>query len=69
MARIVVTVKGMTCDGCERRVSSALTRLRGVREAKADHRAERVAVSYDPERVSEQALREQIEQAGYEAGD
>lgn len=69
MARIVMTVKGMTCDGCERRVSGALTRLDGVRNAKADHRAERVAVSYDHERVSEQALREQIEEAGYEAGD
>lgn len=66
MARIALTVKGMTCDGCERRVSSALTRLDGVREAKADHHAERVSVRYDPERVGEDALREQIEQAGYE---
>lgn len=66
MARIDLTVKGMTCDGCERRVSGALTRLEGVRDARADHVAERVSVRYDPERVGEEALRAQIEQAGYE---
>lgn len=66
MARIELTVKGMTCDGCERRVSGALTRLDGVREAKAERAADRVSVSYDPERVGEDALREQVEAAGYE---
>lgn len=66
MARIELTVTGMTCDGCQRRVSGALTRLEGVREARADHLAERVRVRYDPERVGEEALRAQIEQAGYE---
>lgn len=61
-----IPVSGMVCGVCERRVSAALARLEGVREAEADRLAERVRVRYDPERVGEERLREQIEQAGYE---
>lgn len=64
MARIELTVKGIDC--CERRVSDVLARLEGVREAKADRIAERVSVRFDSARVGEEALRAQVEQAGYE---
>lgn len=48
MAKLEIPVKGMHCDGCERTLSLALTRLDGVLDAKADRRAERVTVHYDP---------------------
>ncbi len=61
-----LTVKGMTCSGCEQRVGQALTRLEGVSDAKADHKAERVVVEHDPTRADEQALRARVIEAGYE---
>ena len=66
MSRIEIPVEGMRCEGCERTVQAALTRIEGVRDAKADHQAGRVRVSFDPERVDEPRLRAQIEQAGYD---
>jgi copper chaperone CopZ len=67
MTRIEITVEGMHCQGCERAVSAALERLAGVRDAHADHLQGRVRVSFEPERVSEQILRERIEEAGFGA--
>lgn len=39
MPRIEIPVEGMTCEGCERTVQSALGSLGGVRTADADHEA------------------------------
>lgn len=63
--RTEVPVRGMACGACERRVSAALARLDGVREAEADHRTARVVVRYDAERVDERALREEIDRCGF----
>lgn len=60
-----IAVGGMVCGACERRISAALARLDGVSDAKADHRAERVSIRYDPERVDEGVLRERIEGCGF----
>ena len=65
MARIEIPVRGMRCGGCERALQVVLGELEGVQEATADHRARRVRVSFDPERVDEQRLRQQIERAGF----
>lgn len=64
--RVEIPVEGMRCESCERTVASALERLEGVGGADADHSARRVRVSFDPDRVAEERLREQIEEAGYE---
>ncbi len=66
MSRIEIPVGGMRCEGCERTVQATLMQVEGVRDAKADHRAGRVRVSFDPEQVDEQRVRAQIERAGYE---
>lgn len=60
-------VEGMDCAACERRLGAALTRLKGVITAKADHRAARVDVRFDPDRVSEQDIRQRIRAAGFDA--
>jgi copper chaperone len=67
MPRIEIPVEGMTCEGCERTVQSALGALEGVRTADADHEAKRVRVSFDADQVDEQRLREAIAGAGYES--
>lgn len=59
-------VKGMTCTGCENRVRTALQRLEGVVTANADHRAAAVSLRFDPERISEEQIKERIRAGGYD---
>jgi copper chaperone CopZ len=66
MSRSEIPVEGMRCEGCERTLQAALTRVEGVRDAKADRQAKHVRVSFDAELVDEQRLRAQIEEAGYQ---
>jgi copper chaperone CopZ len=58
-------VSGMSCGACEQRIEKALTRLEGVVQSAADHRAARVRVMFDPADTSERAVRSCIERAGY----
>lgn len=66
VAKLEIPVQGMHCDGCERTLSLALTRLDGVRDATADRDAERVTVHYDPAQIDERRLRDHIDFVGYE---
>lgn len=60
-----IGVKGIHCAGCEQTLALALSRLEGVRDVKADRRAERVVVVHDPSGASERTLRERIEFCGF----
>lgn len=60
-------VGGMDCSACANRLGSTLGRLEGVVKAKADHKAGRVDVRFDPDRVSEEQIRERIRSAGFDA--
>ncbi len=62
-------VKGMDCSGCANRLGTSLGRLEGVVRAKADHEAGRVAVRFDPDRVSQDQIRERIRSAGFDLGE
>lgn len=66
MTRTEISVEGMSCESCERALSAALERLEGVRGASADHRARRVRVSFDSGLVSEDGLRQRIQDSGFE---
>jgi copper chaperone CopZ len=65
-ATACLTVRGMTCTGCEQRIAKALARLGGVVRSTAHHQTGRVRVVFDATRTSEAAVRSTIEQAGYE---
>jgi len=65
MEQIVLQVDGMTCTACENRIQRALGKLEGVRQARADHRANEVRVVFDPAETPEE-VRACITQAGYE---
>lgn len=71
--QVVLEVSGMSCGGCEERISTALSRLEGVRHISADHRSGQVRVAYDPVAVTIQTVRERIADMGYavipESGD
>lgn len=56
----------MHCGGCENAVRTALQRTEGVIRATADHRRDEVKLRFDPERLSEEQIRERIRVAGFE---
>lgn len=66
MSTVEIPVQGMCCERCERPVQAALTHVEGVLDANADHRAARVRVSFDSDRVDERRLRQAIEAAGFQ---
>ena len=65
MKHIELQVTGMTCRSCEPRIEKALTRIEGVVQSAADHRAAQVRVMFDPARTSESDVRSCVERAGY----
>lgn len=56
----------MHCGGCENAVRTVLRLTDGVVRADADHRRGEVCVQFDPERVSEEALRGRLRDAGFD---
>lgn len=59
-------VKGMSCGHCKMSVEGALKELDGVKEALADVATGKVQVVFDEAKVDEQALKEAIEDQGYD---
>ncbi|TYL36456.1 heavy metal transporter [Natronococcus pandeyae] len=66
MERKTLTVTGMSCDGCERHVTSALRALEDVTRVEADHETDTVEVVAG-EDVADDELAAAIRDAGYEA--
>lgn len=63
-----VSVSGMTCDHCERRVSTEVASIPGINDAQADHVTGSVTFTSD-EPVDVAAVREAVEEAGYDLAD
>ena len=62
-------VTGMTCGGCERALSRAVSRLPGVEQVSASHTDQSATVTYDESIVSPDAIAEAIRDAGYQPTD
>src|SRR5215212_288870 len=67
LARITISVTGMTCASCVRRVERALSKKAGVMEASVNFAAEKTSVVYDPTTTNPDELIEAIGDAGYGA--
>jgi copper chaperone len=65
METVTLRVTGMTCGGCENAVKRALTRLEGVGDVTASHVEEKVAVTFDPAKVTTGQVRAKIAALGY----
>jgi len=63
--RTELTVEGMHCASCARRVERTLAGQDGVTAANVNLASARATVRYDPSSVSIEALRESIEKIGY----
>ncbi|MFB6295698.1 MAG: heavy-metal-associated domain-containing protein [Halobacteriales archaeon] len=65
MHRTTLSVSGMSCDGCERNVESALQNLEGVSRVDADHAGDTVEIVVE-EDTDETEVHAAIEGAGYD---
>ena len=63
--KISLSVTGMTCAACARRVEKALSGTDGVLAANVNLATEKAAVEYDPSSISTEKLSGVIEGAGY----
>lgn len=67
MQEVTIKVGGMSCQGCVKNVTGALSATAGVASAVVSLEAGEARVSYDPAQVSANALRAVIEEAGFDA--
>lgn len=65
MERQTISVTGMSCNGCEQNVESALQNLDGVNRVDADHEANTVDLVLE-DGISDDDVNAAIEQAGYD---
>lgn len=63
----VLSISGMTCASCVRRVEKALAKVDGVQEASVNLATEKATVRFDLERVAPNQLTEAVQKAGYAA--
>ena len=66
LRKTAVSVGGMSCAACVRRVENALQSVPGVENAAVNLATSRAAIVYSPRLEDWSAIREAIEQAGYE---
>jgi copper chaperone CopZ len=63
---IEISVKGMTCEGCENTVKESVTALAGVTECTASFKEEKAVVKYDSTKTTAKQLEDAIAGVGYE---
>ena len=67
MENIVLKVAGMSCQGCVRSVTSALQAVPGVTDVDVSLANGEATIKFQPGRVEIGALKQAIEDAGFEA--
>lgn len=61
----VIPARRMHCDACARKISKSLSGIDGVRKVVPDAVRKEVLVAYEPSKVSEDRLREQLVELGF----
>ena len=62
---VTIGVYGMTCGHCQKRVADAISSLEGVESVEVDLEAEHATVSFNPQKVSLDDIKEAVRKAGY----
>lgn len=63
--KLQVKVNGMDCGSCAKTIEVGLQQMAGVRDVSVNFATERLQLSYDPQRVNETAIYDQIKGLGY----
>jgi Cu+-exporting ATPase len=61
-----LSVRGMSCGSCARRIEKTVAKLGGVRDASVDLEAARATFTYDPSLVTLADIESAIRELGYE---
>jgi copper chaperone len=67
MQNITFKVTGMSCNHCVKAIKESVGGLAGVEEVEVDLESGEVQVGFDSEKVAATAIKEEIEEQGYEA--
>ena len=62
-----LTINGMTCGGCVKSVTNALNQVTGVQQADVSLEQNNAVINFDDSQTNETALKQAIEDAGFEA--
>jgi copper chaperone len=65
METINLTVEGMSCGHCVSSIKNSVGALSGIGQVNVDLRSKKVAVEYDPKKINTQAIKDTIEDQGY----
>ena len=65
MYKIILNVEGMSCEHCKKRVESALNAIEGVASSSVNLTNKEVTIEYDKSSISDNKLKNTIEEAGY----
>ena len=66
MEHVVLNVQGMSCGHCVKAVEGSLVALQGINDVNVDLGAAKVAVAFDAAQVTVEAIKEAIEEQGYD---
>jgi copper chaperone len=66
---IEISVYGMSCEGCERTIQTAIGELTGIQEVKASHLDSTVIVKFDKTEVTFDKMKTVITDKGYTVND
>lgn len=67
MDEVTIKVQGMTCGGCVRNVTKVLEALPGVSAANVSLEQASATVRYDAGKLDIAAMRQAVEEAGFDA--
>jgi P-type Cu+ transporter len=67
LERMDLSVSGMTCAACARRVERSLSEVEGVQECSVNFATRRASVVFDSQLTSVSALTDAVAEAGYRA--
>lgn len=65
----MLKISGMTCAACVRAVERAVSKLDGVTEAQVNYATEKLALRFDPAKLSVAQVQKAVEDAGYTAAE
>lgn len=66
MEKLTLNVEGMSCGHCVKAVENSVGKLQGVTEVKVNLENSTVDVAYDASEVTINAIKETIDDQGYE---
>lgn len=65
LLEVEIRTPGMVCEGCAGTLSQSLLRLQAVHKVLPDVKQKRVRVFYNPQRLTEDQLRQHVEKMGF----